>query len=680
MNEPKYDEEYVNLGYLKRTLSDAEIARAKLNSEVNKRSQNFGSQPTPPYYVNDTYMDGSNIYVCVNSRVIGSFTPTDWQLASKYVTDGDMDARLLSLSNAVDTMIEDLQNQLDGALEVWTYEGEPTLNNAPAVNWITNAEKDLHIGDVYNDMLTGDSYRFVYYDSEYLWLRITDSQAAAAYTLASEAKTTADSKMKVFVVTPVPPYRVGDLWAEGGSGGLYRCKNERLSGVFDSNDWEPATSYDETSTVIRNGLITTGTIVVNQGGSQTAGMTGNTSGDSSIRFWAGSSFEGRGSAPYRVTQGGKLYATGVDISGKITATSGSFTGSITAESGKIGGWNITKTYIDSVSGNGRLYIASNDDSASNYIQATGSDGVVRFSLSKNGVLTATGVNITGAITGTSGLFQGTVSGGSLNIANGSSYYLKMGASWTKHPEVSGLNVTGNGGINVRGLGFNASGSTWSFSGDMKVGNITSVTNITMSGQLMCTGNIKTNQIIPSGLLAIRTGGATGLPSGSGILIRSRNGHITINAGQNQNAYGVYAQGLGLANARVKTAAGDASSLNVKTNIRQFSDCKYNSALNLLNQIDLYEYEYKYNLYRDRSQYGFIIDYIEEIPGHEEFFDFESAPAKIDGDTLDFAISEEDTDILPVKNYNSDVLDKYLLTCVKALQLKMKELEEKLNDG
>lgn len=40
-----------------------------------------------------------------------------------------------------------------------------------------------------------------------------------------------------------------------------------------------------------------------------------------------------------------------------------------------------------------------------------------------------------------------INSGTLNIYNGSTYYLKMGFG-TKHPEVSGLNVTGSGGIDM----------------------------------------------------------------------------------------------------------------------------------------------------------------------------------------------------------------------------------------
>uniref|UniRef100_UPI0022E53A13 hypothetical protein n=2 Tax=Prevotellaceae TaxID=171552 RepID=UPI0022E53A13 len=46
-------------------------------------------------------------------------------------------------------VITDLQNQVDGAIETWFYEGVPTLKNAPASSWTTDKEKDTHLGDLY---------------------------------------------------------------------------------------------------------------------------------------------------------------------------------------------------------------------------------------------------------------------------------------------------------------------------------------------------------------------------------------------------------------------------------------------------------------------------------------------------------------------------------------------------
>jgi hypothetical protein len=79
---------------------------------------------------------------------------------------------------------------------------------------------------------------------------------------------------------------------------------------------KPPANADATSTVIAGGLITTGTLQVTQGGTVAAGITGNTSGDTAVRFFAGSSFENRASAPFRVLQNGSMSATSGTI-GKL---------------------------------------------------------------------------------------------------------------------------------------------------------------------------------------------------------------------------------------------------------------------------------------------------------------------------------------------------------------------------
>lgn len=58
-------------------------------------------------------------------------------------------------------------------------------------------------------------------------------------------------------------------------------------------------------------------------GTVTAGMTGSNSG-SLVRIFAGSTYENRASAPFRVTESGELYATKAHIQGEIVATSGKF--------------------------------------------------------------------------------------------------------------------------------------------------------------------------------------------------------------------------------------------------------------------------------------------------------------------------------------------------------------------
>ena len=77
MTEPKYDEESVTLGYLKRILNN-EIASEKSTSI----SKVYSTQPKPPYSKGDIWIDGNNVYVCVNSRKVGYFSLSDWSTES----------------------------------------------------------------------------------------------------------------------------------------------------------------------------------------------------------------------------------------------------------------------------------------------------------------------------------------------------------------------------------------------------------------------------------------------------------------------------------------------------------------------------------------------------------------------------------------------------------------------
>ena len=53
---------------------------------INKKPNIFSEQPKPPYYEKDLWVQGSSgdMYICVNSRTIGIFVKSDWELASKY--------------------------------------------------------------------------------------------------------------------------------------------------------------------------------------------------------------------------------------------------------------------------------------------------------------------------------------------------------------------------------------------------------------------------------------------------------------------------------------------------------------------------------------------------------------------------------------------------------------------
>lgn len=141
---------------------------------------------------------------------------------------------------------------------------------------------------------------------------------------------------------------------------------------------------------------------------------------------------------------------------------------------------------------------------------------------------------------------------------------------------------------------------------------------------------------------------------------------------------IWAEGNSLSNSRVLTNAGASSSKNVKTNIKKFERTKYDEALSLLKKMDLYEYDYKYNIYKNPHKYGFIIDELEQLEETKDFFEFEEYNATIKDNKIDFSGAMEG-EKLKTKNYDSDVLDKYLLTCIKALQNKIEVLENKIKE-
>lgn len=151
-------------------------------------------------------------------------------------------------------VITDLQNQVDGAIETWFYEGVPTLTNAPASSWTTDKDKDTHLGDLYYDNKTGKAYRFAKDGSIYKWTIITDTDIAKALSDASKAQETADGKMKVFSTQPTTPYQVGDIWVNAtypSDGSTYknevlRCQTKKAAGSqFAIGDWIKASKYTD---------------------------------------------------------------------------------------------------------------------------------------------------------------------------------------------------------------------------------------------------------------------------------------------------------------------------------------------------------------------------------------------------------------------------------------------------
>ena len=71
--EPKYDEDLVNYGFLKKALDKNKDS----NDNDKTISRSFSSPPNPPYYVGYTYSSNNIVYRCIKDRLVGSFNISD---------------------------------------------------------------------------------------------------------------------------------------------------------------------------------------------------------------------------------------------------------------------------------------------------------------------------------------------------------------------------------------------------------------------------------------------------------------------------------------------------------------------------------------------------------------------------------------------------------------------------
>lgn len=153
------------------------------------------------------------------------------------------------ISNTYTTDINNLQSQIDGQIETFFYDYEPTLQNIPASGWTTNEERKKHEGDLFYWKSKGYAYRFMQDGATWKWQLVQDTDITLALAAAEKAQDTADHKRRAFVVQPEPPYDIGDLWTQGETGDLMRCRVARASGSYDSSDWEKASKYTDDSSL-----------------------------------------------------------------------------------------------------------------------------------------------------------------------------------------------------------------------------------------------------------------------------------------------------------------------------------------------------------------------------------------------------------------------------------------------
>ena len=249
------------------SFANKEYVEYGVNKQTNKAFFNVygdmyvGDRPTKENgYEGSSYIkyDSAAKQVSIKGKLSAKST-VDGKELSQYIKENSAGGLTEEQVNNLiknSQVIADLQNQVDGAIETWFYDGVPTLKNAPASSWTTDKEKDTHLGDLYYDNKTGKAYRFAKDGNTYKWTIITDTDIAKALSDASKAQETADGKMKVFSTQPIPPYQLGDIWVNATyptDGSIYkneilRCQTAKAKGSsFAIADWTKASKYTDDS-------------------------------------------------------------------------------------------------------------------------------------------------------------------------------------------------------------------------------------------------------------------------------------------------------------------------------------------------------------------------------------------------------------------------------------------------
>lgn len=447
-----------NTNYVWQLVKDTDVTTALENAQkaqdtADGKRRVFVSQPIPPYDIGDLWTQGKDgkLMRCKVAKASGTFASTDWEIAVGYTDD----TALKDFLNGQYVQDKDLlKQQIDGKVQTFR---QP---NDPSVDWNTPELKNNHSGDLWYNTDTNETFMY-------------NGNSWDAFTgeVPQELWDKVDGKAQIFTTTtpPTPPYHKGDLWFAGANADIKTCITTRESGSYVESDWKKYNKYTDDTKVddVISGLgfttSITGTKVISPhivGGDlkignpnsgtyyasidtlgkltatgadikgkiiATEGMIGNfnisnaiwngmnsfNSGNNGV--YLGTDGIALGGGKFKVTSGGKLTASGVDISGNINAESGIFRGTIYAQDGSFKG-AITATSLTLLPGvtidygniSNKPEIPSVDRfiSKDGIVGMTPSDGSTGFKVSSDGLLEASNAIIYGTIYASSGTIGG----------------------------------------------------------------------------------------------------------------------------------------------------------------------------------------------------------------------------------------------------------------------------------
>lgn len=234
------------------TITGEMVARLLYTEGINADYINTGALTVKDKSENIIFyadMETGTVKISGDNVTIGGKTApeaiSDAVKESKNYADG----KVSDFAETVTKSVSDLQNQIDGQIETFYYDYEPNLKNIPASDWTTEDDKKKHEGDLFYWKLKGYAYRFFKDGDTWKWQLVQDTDVTKALQTASFAQSTANSKCRVFLTQPTPPYDTGDMWNQGQNGDILTCVVARADGVsYVETDWQKLNKYTDDET------------------------------------------------------------------------------------------------------------------------------------------------------------------------------------------------------------------------------------------------------------------------------------------------------------------------------------------------------------------------------------------------------------------------------------------------
>lgn len=200
------------------------------------------------------YTIASNALFQVNDAVAVIAPQNDFKRL--YIKPYEIDRNLLKQDKVEEDLkdyvnkVDKLQAQVDGKVEQYFYNYNPTLENWPAMSWKDDTTKKAHNGDLFYNTSSKKGWQWTYNEETKTgsWVEVTDKETLDTLEAASKAQDTGDGKRQVFTADaskgehPKPPYDTGDLWFNGDD--ILVCTVARTaSDKYNASDWVKKDSY-----------------------------------------------------------------------------------------------------------------------------------------------------------------------------------------------------------------------------------------------------------------------------------------------------------------------------------------------------------------------------------------------------------------------------------------------------